>query len=559
MNIKNFQEYINQTILNRGYNYYISGNVDKDYVRRGNTYLFQVEGSENYEVTVDIDDTGEIIHSYCDCPYDLGPVCKHEAAVYFQLAEIINNGNVNGDTKEAPTKQPGIEEVLSTLPKEELIKIIMAISSKDATLEKSLTVRYSKGDREEELAKCAKFMQAVVRKYAGRGGFIEYGAVSAFADEMGSLLEKARNTADSLLALEIIILLLHEAVEAYQYADDSYGDIGGLISECFDVMEDLILGEKFSDSELKQNLFNRLLEDSDEDVYADWEEYKIDLLRLCAEVAETEGLRLLLKNRIMTYLNNNSADDNRSYYTAPLLHILHRLIVVYGTDAEALRFEEENSGYASFRELLIERAIKENNFEKVIVLATDGEKQDNEHAGRRSKWKEIRYDAYKKLSMKAEQARLAKELLFEGNFGYYQELKALNTEDEITFYNKLKTSLKNDQRWQAKNIYVNLIEYEKDSEEIMAYVRENPEYIVKYADILKGNYTEEVAILYGNHIRTAAKSSTKRSAYQDICSLIRRYQNIAGKDSAAELMNELLVLNKRRPAFVDELGKINFG
>ena len=186
----------------------------------------------------------------------------------------------------------------------------------------------------------------------------------------------------------------------------------------------------------------------------------------------------------------------------------------------------------------------------------DGEKQDKEYAGRTSKWKRIRYDAYKKLSLKAEQARLAKELLFDGNFEYYQELKALNIEDETTFYSKLKTSLKNDQRWQAKNMYVKLIEQEQDSEEIMAYVKENPAYIVKYAELLKGNYPDEVVVLYRNHIRAVAKDSSKRSAYQDVCALIRRYKKIAGKDDATELVNELLILYKRRPAFVDELSKI---
>lgn len=74
---------------------------------------------------------------------------------------------------------------------------------------------------------------------------------------------------------------------------------------------------------------------------------------------------------------------------------MHRLLVVYGTDAEAMQFEEDNSAYASFRKLLIERANKEKNFEKVIVLALDGEKSDKGYAGRVSNWKEIRYDAYK--------------------------------------------------------------------------------------------------------------------------------------------------------------------
>lgn len=134
MNINNFQKYINQTILGRGYDYYMDGRVDEEYVRKGNTYIFLVEGSEMYEVSVELDESGEIIHAECDCPYDLGPICKHEAAVFFQLAEIINDGDVKWDIKEAQTEQPGIKEVLNKLPKEELIRIIMEITPKNETL-----------------------------------------------------------------------------------------------------------------------------------------------------------------------------------------------------------------------------------------------------------------------------------------------------------------------------------------------------------------------------------------------------------------------------------------
>lgn len=64
--------------------------------------------------------------------------------------------------------------------------------------------------------------------------------------KMVGILGKARNTEDSLLALEIIILVLHEAMEAFQYADDSDGEIGEAASDCIDLMEDRVLGEKFS-------------------------------------------------------------------------------------------------------------------------------------------------------------------------------------------------------------------------------------------------------------------------------------------------------------------------
>ncbi|OUL08691.1 hypothetical protein B0533_07260 [Sedimentibacter sp. SX930] len=558
MNISNFQKYINDTILGRGYDYYVGGQVDEEYVRKGDTYIFRVEGREAYEVSVELDDSGEIIHAECDCPYDLGPICKHKAAVFFQLAEIINNGDVKWDARQSPTELPGIKEVLNKLPKEELIRIIMEIVPKNKTLEESLILRYSDGNNEQELKQVTKLIRRIVNKYAGRGGFIAYGEISDYVDEMVGILEKARNTADSLLALEIIILVLHEAMEAFQYTDDSDGEIGGLASDCIEVMEELVLVEKISDSSSNQKLFNRLLEDSDDHAYDDWQEYTIDILRLCAEVADTEALRVLLRARVMAYLDKSDTDGFSTYYAAPLLQILHRLIVVYGTDAEALQFEEENSAHASFREMLIERAKKENNFEKVISLAIDGEKQDDYYAGRKPKWKEIRYDAYKKLSLKDEQARLAKEMLFDGHFEYYQELKDLNTGDEKEFYDELKAKLKKDTRWQAKSMYINLIEQEEDTDEVMAYVRENPQYIARYAELLKDHYADEVDVLYSNHIRSAAHSSSKRSAYQDVCSLIRRYKNIAGKANAAELVNELLVLYKKKRAFVDELSKLNF-
>ncbi|MBK6375381.1 MAG: hypothetical protein IPF67_20525 [Saprospiraceae bacterium] len=73
-------------------------------------------------------------------------------------------------------------------------------------------------------------------------------------------------------------------MEAFQYADDSDGEIGGLASDCIEVMENLVLAEK-SDSSITLKLFNRLLEDSNDHAYEGWEEFTIDILRLCAEIS----------------------------------------------------------------------------------------------------------------------------------------------------------------------------------------------------------------------------------------------------------------------------------
>ena len=49
----------------------------------------EVEGSEVYEVYVELDEEDTVLSSECDCPYDNGPVCKHLAAVLLKLSDSM--------------------------------------------------------------------------------------------------------------------------------------------------------------------------------------------------------------------------------------------------------------------------------------------------------------------------------------------------------------------------------------------------------------------------------------------------------------------------------------
>lgn len=82
MNLNNFESHIDKKILDRGYNYYIEGNIMDTSASGDNEYIFEIEGSEDYQVVVKIDNKGEILYSECDCPYDFGDICKHEVAAY---------------------------------------------------------------------------------------------------------------------------------------------------------------------------------------------------------------------------------------------------------------------------------------------------------------------------------------------------------------------------------------------------------------------------------------------------------------------------------------------
>jgi len=90
----------------------------------------------------------------------------------------------------------------------------------------------------------------------------------------------------------------------------------------------------------------------------------------------------------------------------------------------------------------------------------------------------------------------------------------------------------------------------------MEFVRENPRSIEEYAEMLQEKFQDEVIAIYKKHIKAVASSSSNRREYQGVCGILKRYKKIAGKKNQEEIINELIALYRKRPAFVDELSKI---
>ncbi|MGI1690030.1 SWIM zinc finger family protein [Thermoanaerobacter uzonensis] len=557
MTIYDFEDYIDEIILDRGYDYYVGGNIIDIYNPGKNEYIFKIQGNDDYEVIVKLDDNGEILYSECNCPYDYGPVCKHQVAAFYKLVEIFSSQNEASNVQKRAKEQQDIKEVLDSLSKEELIDIIMDLIGEDDTLKKRLVLRYSKVDSKQELIRCRKLINSIVRKYKGRDGFISYDETYDFASEMGDLLWKARDTEDIFLALDIAFLVLEEAIQAFEYADDSGGSIDLLISDAIEVIGDIITQSENLDANLKREIFNRLLTLSESKIFDGWESYRIDILWLCADFVDIEELRDKLVSKI-EYLISNWSTKNRygKHITEKLLQILYVIKERYGSREEIEQFVQEHLEFDFFKEVFIQKSFREKDYGKVIELALKWEEQDRQYPGLVSKWKKMRYEAYKKLSLKEEQMKLAKELLFDGNFEYYRELKELITGDRAEFYNDLKQELKSFEGWHGKDIYLKVILEENDLDELMEFVKENPTRIEEYADKLKDKFKDEVIEVYKKYIKLAASSSSNRKDYQKVCGILKRYKKIAGEQSQKEIINDLMRLYKKRPAFIDELSKI---
>src|SRR5690606_30007583 len=106
-----------------------------------------------------------------------------------------------------------------------------------------------------------------------------YSDTFRFANELSEILEKAQDTYHILRSIDIASLVLIEGMEAFQYSDDSGGEIGSLVNEAIKQIEELALS--CDDGNVKEEALNKILHLSQHEVFNGWEDFSIDLLRVC--------------------------------------------------------------------------------------------------------------------------------------------------------------------------------------------------------------------------------------------------------------------------------------
>lgn len=124
-------------ILKRGKNYYHDGAVLSIEKVADNEYTADVEGSEIYEVMVEMNDDGKIFDISCDCPYDMGEYCKHEAAVLYALR------GKNSRIIQSSVKQSNLPQLLGKCSPDQLVEIILEHAKEDKSFGNYLKMRLS--------------------------------------------------------------------------------------------------------------------------------------------------------------------------------------------------------------------------------------------------------------------------------------------------------------------------------------------------------------------------------------------------------------------------------
>lgn len=141
-------------ILNRGMVYCEDGCVS-DLQTIENTVTAEVEGSEYYQVSIELDG-GEIMDMFCDCPYAAkGYNCKHMAAVLFKYEEYLADENENDEVKNYTdslkntvmnsslnSKRQEIEKLITKIPEQDAKELLIDMLLGNEGLKNELQLKY---------------------------------------------------------------------------------------------------------------------------------------------------------------------------------------------------------------------------------------------------------------------------------------------------------------------------------------------------------------------------------------------------------------------------------
>lgn len=525
MKITDFENNVRGVIVARGYDYYMQGYVDR-VTQNGREFTTIAHGTQDYHVFVELDKYSNIIESSCDCPYDKGPICKHQVGAYYSIIEKIKPAK----------KAVSFETLLTNLPKEQLVNIILDFTEVDALLEGKIRMEYDTEDGINQVAK-------VINSYGAEDDFLDYRDMMDLGNDLLDILYLARSVSSPIKGVELGLLAFKEALGLIERGDDSSGEIGMVLDEALELVDHFTAETSLTKSQ-RVRMLEKILETAKSETLDNWDNYKMELLEILPNFNDLTEKREQLIQLIDDTIKQV---QNDSY----LLDSLLPLKMEFLPQDEVFPFMQKHQKQHAIRIALVEYYMQDGNYLAALKTAEKGQKETS-HLGQIEIWKEKRYQAYQALKEPKMQAKLAEELLIGGNFDYYQELKKLPGFD----YKTVLTEVKNrEQNWRDR-VALKIILAEEDLPEILLHIEEYPADIEEYARILVKEYPEEVEELYRLYIYLLAEQAGNRKKYYSVCQVINRSRPYTTMEKVNTLIEDLKKTYKRRPAFIDELSKI---
>ena len=528
--------YFANRIVNRGYNYYLKHKVN-NIVKNGDCYCGTVEGSENYQVSIEVSSDSRVIGMSCTCPYaQKGKKCKHEAAMLFEIfgieAVLGKNYEENeydddyyydndydfddeNDKYVYESREYQDHPILGKLElksKSEILNIIL-LALNDSTTYQIFENIIDNDNRYLEMEKIIKQKLSMDKDIKKSDYQIILKAIKSLKqykqyNEMIDLCE--------LAITQLINLYSNTTVIQNQFLFD----LVNILEECssFDLDKVISVFHQLC-IQYNHNFIYQLID------YLNKQNYSLNfIIHVFEERIEDKGC--FYKNEIM------------KKYLYILFHYQNDQL-----DEAIKKYYDDQS----FKLILIYMYKENKNYDQAEKVCLDGIQQSHS-----VDFYHLLIDIYQKTNQKNKLINVLKQLLCrkQGNVEYYKQLKQLYNQEEwqkekqeiITYLEKQNNNIID--IYLEEKMYYSLMKYFKKTNDVIQ--------IKKYEDILFKNVPKDIIEFYENYIYKVLKKSGTREIYQQMSSYLKsiaRYDF----DKAEDIYHQLELLYPKRYAMLEEM------
>ena len=591
--LDNFEHLVPFKIWQRGMDYYEDGAVSALEETSPDKWTATVEGTECYTVEVSLN--GDEVEAWeCDCPYDMGDICKHIVAVVMAIRDEKEKGNKSAFSKRVSLVKKTVvvekmrdeaEEVsiieedrnnenktsftdlMKLAKKEDLSSFIEAYAMNDEHFKQVfldyLTKKYIRPEKKIQ----KDYQQEVKRIFASaakkrksrysyyddydeeiRWDVIESGMQKLF-DEAMTLLKVDEVEGPAKTASQFFLSLSETVDDSILYDDDGLCMMGDCCERATEIMREVVKHPSAS-TNLKQSILNEVDKMRDLDNFFDLDSngLKFEISQL---IQTPEQHLAMLDEEINTHLEYGT-----SYYVVMKIDYLNEL----GRIEEAQTVMEQFLHLPGIRRKKVEQLQGEEKYVEALELLNDGitqAKLDN-HSGTETQWWEMKLRIYELQKSNKEIIATCRTLFIAngGSMEYYKKLKKNVPSNEWkAFLYGMIAEVK-----YKREVMADIYEEEKEYDELLRWIISESynriRHILNYGPRMPKSYHSTLLELFTSDIKTytASKYNISRNHYQTIAQWLHEAKKMMGGAMVvSRIVEEFRTTYKRRPAMMEEL------
>lgn len=412
----------------------------------------------------------------------------------------------------------------------------------------------------EDIVSKVKTIIATSIKSNTHRGFIDWRSCDNICMDMHDCLDMCGETLEDcgyMAALEAAAYILVSGIKLASCADSSSGMLTDVILCAYELIDNCAKEIAKQDKEMRDQALALIIKNAKKKVFDGWIDWRYDLLKcgicLCDEKSANKIEKTL--DKFLEDIQDDIFPEYRKNQDLIVRYHIHRHL--YGRKYA----KDELYQNISIDELCliaINDAIEDKNYDEAEKLCLDKinkEKFRHYCSSNPEDWNNILYDIYKAANEIDKQITQAKKLLFMGNEQFWNVLKMIFLE-RGTWNENYEVLLNGLGDSKQTVCYRSILIAENEKKRLLEDIMEYPYDLFCYGEYLVKEYPEQVYDLCYKEISKNCAEAKDRREYKKVTKQIAQLIKWKGKDTAKALIDELKQTYPRRPALLDELGKV---